>query len=197
MLSRQLFLQLFWEICNTLQFKKTWFNILLHCIHFSSPLAGHGAISALQQFQCRQQFWLCVSSNVKCSVWCPLVPVTTGEGCTLHLQCSEAGGDPRHGQHPSGWPGAPKATQQVGFAKPALQGLPTSLCCSFAFGFLLIFKSLGWRGHLNTWKFFFNWSQKRAAVQKQWGDTFTLGAWGLWKSFEWHKEFWTYLMGII
>lgn len=34
MLSRQLLVQLFWAICNTMKFKQTWFHILLHRIHF-------------------------------------------------------------------------------------------------------------------------------------------------------------------
>ena len=156
-------MQLFWEICNTRQFKKTWFNTLLDCIHFlkffSQPQSP-----ALQQFQRHQQlWWLCVSSHVKCRVRSPLVLVAAGEGCALHLRCSEAGGDPRHGQQPLGWAGAPKAIQQVGFAKSALQSLP-GLCCSFAFCFLLLCKSLCGREHFNTWKLFFSWSQKRTAL---------------------------------
>lgn len=154
MLSRQLLVQLFWDICNTMQLKKPWFNILLHCIHFHSFVH----FSALQQFRCWQLLWFCVSSNVKYRVWSLIVSVTTGEGCAVYLQWSEADGNPWDGQHPLGWAGPPQAIQQVSFAKLVLQGLPPNLYCPF--DFILIFKPLCWREYLNTRKSFFDWSHR-------------------------------------
>lgn len=86
-------------------------------------LACHRAIAALQQFQCWQQFRLRVSSNMTCRVWSLLVPVTTGEGCALHLQCSEADGDPQHSQHPLGWAGHHRPLSRL-----ALQSQPYRAC---------------------------------------------------------------------
>lgn len=172
MLSRQLLVQLFWEICNTMQFKKTWFHILLHRIHFLKSFT-----QSQSNFNVDSN-----SDSVLAAMWSAMCdphwfPSPLQGGYALLLQFSEADGDPWHGQHPLGWAGAPQGIQQVGFAKSALQGLPRSLCCSFASGFLLIFKSLCWKERLNTWKLFFSWSQKRTAIHCRNSEGICLSWW--------------------
>lgn len=169
MLSRQLLVQLFWEIRNTMQLKKTWFNILLHRIYLHSFI-HFIPFSALQQFQCWQPFWFCVSSNVKYRVWSLIVSVPTGDFYSDQRQMET------HGMASICWAGPLQAIQQIGFARLVLQGLPPSRCCSF--GSILIFEPLCWTGHLNTRKLFFDWNhQNSEGICLSWCPGDFEGAW--------------------
>lgn len=77
-----------------------------------------------EQFQCWQQFWFCVSSNVKRNVWSPLVPITPAGGAMLCF-CSSRRLMEIHGTASIHWA---ELGHHRAFSRSALQSRPYRAC---------------------------------------------------------------------